>query len=147
MMYYTFFFLVPYFTITSGYSHPLAFIHVLCSKVHDSVLKHFPERIPAWTMIHSEAMTFFYGMSKLHIVSFFSSFSQIFIRYLFHLHFQCYHKSPPHAPPLTPPLTPRPIHSPTPPPTHSHFLALLFPCTEVYKVCMTNGPLFPLMAD
>jgi hypothetical protein len=36
---------------------------------------------------------------------------------------------------------------PTPPPTHSHFLALAFPCTETYKVCTTNGPLFPLMAD
>jgi hypothetical protein len=58
-----------------------------------------------------------------------------FIRYLFHLHFQCYPKSPPHAPP------------PTPPPTHSHFLALAFPCTEAYKVCTTNGPLFPLMAE
>jgi hypothetical protein len=51
------------------------------------------------------------------------------IRYLFHLHFQCYSKSPPRTPP------------PTPPPTHSHFLALAFPCTEAYKVCMTNGPL------
>jgi hypothetical protein len=57
------------------------------------------------------------------------------IRYLFHLHFQCYPKSPPHAPP------------PTPPPAHSHFLALAFPCTEADKVCKTNGPLFPLMAD
>jgi hypothetical protein len=26
-------------------------------------------------------------------------------------------------------------------------LALAFPCTEAYKVCTTNGPLFPLMAD
>jgi hypothetical protein len=26
-------------------------------------------------------------------------------------------------------------------------LALSFPCTEAYKVCMTNRPLFPLMAD
>jgi hypothetical protein len=59
----------------------------------------------------------------------------IFIGYLFQLHFQCYPKSPPHAPP------------PTPLPTHSHFLALAFPCTEAYKVCRTNGPLFPLMAD
>jgi hypothetical protein len=57
------------------------------------------------------------------------------IRYLFHLHFQCYPKSPPHASP------------PTPPPTHSHFLALAFPHTEAYKVCTTNGPLFPVMAD
>jgi hypothetical protein len=54
-----------------------------------------------------------------------------FTRYLFHLHFQYYPKSPPLAPP----------------PTHSHFLALAFPCTEAYKVCMTNGPLFPVMAD
>ena len=30
-------------------------------------------------------------------------------------------------------------------PTHSYFLALAFPCTEAYKVCMTNGPLFSLM--
>jgi hypothetical protein len=45
------------------------------------------------------------------------------IRYLFHLHFECYPKSPPHAP------------LPTPPPTHSHFLALAFPCSEAYKVC------------
>ena len=44
----------------------------------------------------------------------------------------------PHLP--TPP-------TPTPPPTHSHLLALAFPCTEAYKVCTTNGPLFPLMAD
>jgi hypothetical protein len=57
------------------------------------------------------------------------------IRYLFHLHFQCYPKSPPHVPP------------PTPSPTHFHFLALAFPCTEAYKVCTTNGPLIPLMAD
>jgi hypothetical protein len=35
----------------------------------------------------------------------------------------------------------------TPLPTHSHFLALAFPCTEVYKVCKTEGLLFPLMAD
>jgi hypothetical protein len=55
----------------------------------------------------------------------------IIIRYLFHLHFQCYAKSPP----------------PTRPPTHSHLMALAFPCTEAYKVCTTNGPLFPLMAN
>jgi hypothetical protein len=36
---------------------------------------------------------------------------------------------------------------PTPLPTHSHFLALAFPCTGAYKVCMSNGPLFPVMAD
>ena len=32
-------------------------------------------------------------------------------------------------------------------PIYSHFLALAFPCTEAYKVCMTNRPLFPLMAN
>jgi hypothetical protein len=37
--------------------------------------------------------------------------------------------------------------TPTPLPTDSHFLALAFPYTEAYKVCMTNGPLFPLMAN
>jgi hypothetical protein len=35
----------------------------------------------------------------------------------------------------------------TPLPSHSHFLALVFPCTEAYKVCKINGPLFPVMAD
>jgi hypothetical protein len=34
---------------------------------------------------------------------------------------------------------------PTPLPTHSHFLALAFPCTGAY--CVSNGPLFPVMAD
>jgi hypothetical protein len=56
------------------------------------------------------------------------------IRYFPHLHFQCYPKSPPYPPP----------HSPPP---HSHFLALAFPCTGAYKVCKSNGPLFPVMAD
>jgi hypothetical protein len=41
-----------------------------------------------------------------------------------------------------------PIPSPTTPlPTHSHFLALMFPSTEAYKVCKAKGPLFPVMAD
>jgi hypothetical protein len=66
---------------------------------------------------------------------FFECFFLFFIGYFLHLHFQCYPKSPPHTPP------------PTPPPIHSHFLALAFPCIEAYKVCTTNGPLFPLMAD
>jgi hypothetical protein len=58
-----------------------------------------------------------------------------FIRYLFHLHFQCYPKSPPHPP------------TPTPPPNHSYFLALAFPCPEAYKICKTNRLLFPMMAN
>jgi hypothetical protein len=42
------------------------------------------------------------------------------------------------------PQTPPP---PTPLPTHSHFLALVFPRTEEYKVCKTKGPLSPMMAN
>jgi hypothetical protein len=57
------------------------------------------------------------------------------IRYLVHLHFQCYTKSPPYPP------------TPTPLSTHSPFLALAFPCSGAYKVCVSNGPLFPVMAD
>jgi hypothetical protein len=26
-------------------------------------------------------------------------------------------------------------------------LALVFSCTGAYKVCLSNGPLFPVMAD
>jgi hypothetical protein len=108
-----------------------------------------------------------------------SSFSLFFlkdffkIRYVLHLHFQCYPKSPPKPhPPLPYPPTPTsfffrfiffityfpqsqfqcypkspPQPAPTPLPTHSHFLALAFPCTGAYNVCLSNGPLFPVMAD
>jgi hypothetical protein len=65
--------------------------------------------------------------SSVWIVFFFFPF---FIRYLAHLHFQCYTKSPPYPP------------TPTPLP-----LALAFPCTGAHKVCVSNGPLFPVMAD
>jgi hypothetical protein len=58
-----------------------------------------------------------------------SFFLIFFITYFPQLHFQCYPKSPPY------------------PPSHSHFLALAFPCTGAYKVCKSNGPLFPVMAD
>ena len=44
------------------------------------------------------------------------------------------------------PKVPHTLPCPTLLPTRSHFLALAFPCTEAYKVCKTNGPLFPLMA-
>jgi hypothetical protein len=47
----------------------------------------------------------------------------------------------PKVPYTLPPSCPAPL------PTHSHFLALAFPCTEAYKVCKTKGPLFPMMAD
>jgi hypothetical protein len=39
------------------------------------------------------------------------------------------------------------VPPPTPLPTHSHFLALAFPCTGAYNVCLTNGPVFPVMTD
>jgi hypothetical protein len=37
-----------------------------------------------------------------------------------------------------------PIPSPcsSPLPTHSHFLALVFPCTGAYEVCMTKGKFY-----
>jgi hypothetical protein len=72
------------------------------------------------------------GNSRVYFLFFFFPF---FIRYLAHLHFQCYTKSPPYPP------------TPTPLPTHSPFLALAFPCTGAYKVCKSNGPLFAVMAD
>ena len=74
----------------------------------------------------------FFGFLVLVFLFFFLN---IFIRYFPHLYFQCYPKSPPYPPP------------PTPLPAHSYFLALAFPCTGAYKVCKSNGPLFPVMAD
>jgi hypothetical protein len=73
------------------------------------------------------------GFTSLVPVSFGCLFVCLFIRYFPQLHFQCYPKSTPYPP--------------TPLPTNSHFLALAFPCTEAYKVCVSNGPLFPVMAD
>jgi hypothetical protein len=75
-----------------------------------------------------------WALSWIYRRFFFLFLKKFFIRYFPHLHFQCYSKSP-----LYPP--------PTPLPTHSPFLALAFPCTEAYKVCKSNGPLFPVMAD
>jgi hypothetical protein len=45
------------------------------------------------------------------------------------------------------PKVPHTLPPPTPLPTYSHFLALVFPCTGPYKVCKSNGPLFTVMAD
>jgi hypothetical protein len=56
-----------------------------------------------------------------------------FLLYFFHLHFKCYPKSP-----LCPPPNPASL------PTHSHFLALAFPCSGAYKVCRTKRPLLPM---
>jgi hypothetical protein len=79
--------------------------------------------------------TVFFQINLLDIFFFFLFFFPFFIRYLAHLHFQCYTKSPPYPP------------TPTPLPTHSPPLALAFPCTGAHKVCVSNGPLFPVMAD
>ena len=40
-----------------------------------------------------------------------------------------------------------PSPHPAPLPTHSHFLALAFPCNGAYKVYKTKGPHFPMIAD
>jgi hypothetical protein len=69
----------------------------------------------------------------MYFVLFFFFFN-IFIRYFPHLHFQCYPKISILSPP-------------TPLPTHSHFLALAFPCIGAYKVCLTNEPLFTVMVN
>ena len=76
-----------------------------------------------------------YAYTHIYIYTVITFFKIFFIRYFPHVHFQCYPKSPPY------PLPPTRL------PTHSHFFALAFPCTEAYTVCMTNGPLFPLMAN
>jgi hypothetical protein len=44
------------------------------------------------------------------------------------------------------PKVPYTLPQPAPLPTHSHVLALAFPCTGAYKVCKTKGPLFLMMA-
>jgi hypothetical protein len=63
--------------------------------------------------------------------------SSFFIRYFLYLHFKCYPKSTLYTPPY-PGLRPN----------HSCFLALTFPCTGAYNLCLTlQGPLLPLIAD
>ena len=58
--------------------------------------------------------------TRRFVLIYVSFFFPFFIRYLTHLHFQCYTKSPPYPP------------TPTALPTHSPFLALVFPCTGAY---------------
>jgi hypothetical protein len=41
---------------------------------------------------------------------------------------------------------PIPFPCPAPLPTHSHFLALVFPCTGAYKVCKTKGPRYFILS-
>jgi hypothetical protein len=73
---------------------------------------------------HLKVMILCWDVSNRQV--FFSFFFPFFIRCLAHLHFQCYTKSPPY------PTTPTPL------PTHSPFLALAFPCTAAYKVCVNR---------
>jgi hypothetical protein len=74
----------------------------------------------------SWSINLFIYFFNLFLVPFIGFFFPFFIRYLAHLHFQCYTKSPPYPP------------TPTPLPTHSPFLALALPCTGAYKVCVSN---------
>ena len=118
--------------------------HPLCTGYDDSTaaLPHFLFPTPTEYFLHH----YFMGTNRNIIHEYPTSpslnhsafkdslFKNNFIRYFPHLHFQCYPKSPPQLPP-------------TPLPTHSHFLALAFPCTGAYKVCKSNGPLFTVMAD
>jgi hypothetical protein len=60
-------------------------------------------------------------------LSFFFQFF-LFITYFPQLHFQCYPKSPPYPPPPHFPTHPFPF-----------FLALAFPCTGAYTVCVSNS--------
>jgi hypothetical protein len=45
------------------------------------------------------------------------------------------------------PKVPHTLPPPLPYPPILIFLALAFPCTGAYIVCVSDGPLFPLMAD
>ena len=45
------------------------------------------------------------------------------------------------------PKVPYTLPCPVPLPTHSHFLALVFPHTEACRDCKTKGLPFPMMAD
>jgi hypothetical protein len=82
-------------------------------------------------------MSLFYfslRLTKFYFVYVPFFYRTFFITYFPQLHFQCYPKSPPYPPPTF--LT-----------THPILLALAFHCTGAYKVCVSNGPLFPVMAD
>jgi hypothetical protein len=91
--------------------------HQVCQSYGDTFM------FPRWSRFHSGTECFLgwvsvlFSFSFLRMPTFFafelgtSSFFWFFlIGYLFHLHFQCYLKSPPHAPPPTP--TSWPWHSP-----------------------------------
>jgi hypothetical protein len=74
---------------------------------------------------------YFLGTVNFKGISFFKYFYYIFSSITFPMLSQ---KSPIPSPPLPYP------HIPI-------FLALAFPCTGAYTVCVSNGPLFPVMAD
>jgi drug/metabolite transporter (DMT)-like permease len=104
---------------------------MLCPRLSEPLIYSSCLNVSSWIVIISWHASRIKGTeSELNgpFLFFFSFF--FFITYFLQLHFQCYPKSPP-----------PPLH------THSHFLALAFPCTGAYNVCLTNGPLFPVMAD
>jgi hypothetical protein len=134
------FFSSCFHTITAQWSiYPVSYIdqNVYCLTYKTKlVTSHFN---PQYTLLFS-----FFG-HNLREVKFQSEYNYVnesylpgffLIRYFLikNLHFQCYPKSPPYPP----------HHFPT------HPLLLLgpgVPFTEAYKVCKTNGPLFPMMAE
>jgi hypothetical protein len=70
----------------------------------------------------------FLATSKFPIIRTLSFFFQFFIRYFLHYISNAI------------PKVPYTLTHPAPLPTHSHFLALAFPCTGANKVCKTKGP-------
>ncbi|EDL01020.1 mCG146988 [Mus musculus] len=69
-------------------------------------------------------------------MQFFSFISKVFFFFIRYFTFQMLSRK-----------FPIPSSQPAPRSTHSHFLALAFPCTGAYKVCNTKGPLFPVMVN
>jgi hypothetical protein len=85
------------------------------------------------------ALTYWYRTIRItakSLLALFFFFKDIFFIYISNAILKVPYYPHTHTPPRPAPL-----------PTHSHFLALAFPCIGAYKVCNTKGPLFPLMAD
>jgi hypothetical protein len=128
----------PYFSMFSFlfHSYLLAVIghwaHILRHPLTSCV---FPWVSLSWRFYINRMMKNTWFCDTLFPFSVIFFFLKFFIRYLAHLNFQCYTKSPAYPP------------TPTPLPAHSPSLALAFPCSGAYKVCVSNGPLFPVMAD
>ena len=66
------------------------------------------------------------SFSVLSLCLNYAYFFQVFMRYFLHLHFKYYPKN-------------SPIPCPAPLCTHSHFLALVFPCTGASKIVFLKG--------